>query len=215
MKIIVSLLFLLAVGTAPARAEIAAPLLARSGKTLKDFVPAGWKVLKQAEGDLNKDGVPDAVLALASIQEDASAEEAMEAPRPLLILLKQADGSFVLSGSHPDFILCKMCGGVFGDPLEGVKIERGTVVVTHYGGSNQKWGTTHRFRFQDGDWYLIGQTEMSRNGLTGEHHETDKNLVTGDVIETDTDEKGKTVTKKSKPPKAPLQKLKDVKNVMG
>lgn len=201
-------MFVFGLGTA--HAGITAPALAKSGKSLKDFVPAGWKILKQAEGDLNKDNVPDAVLVIASLQEDSNTEDAVEAPRPLLILFKQADGSFVLSGSHPDFILCKMCGGVFGDPLDNVMIERGTVVVSHYGGSNQKWGSTHRFRFQDGDWYLIGQTEMNHHGITGEHHETDKNLVTGDLIVTNTDDKGKTVTKKTKAPKAPLPKLSQV-----
>lgn len=208
-------LFLGLLSFAPAHAEIAVPAIPKTGKTLGAFVPAGWKILKQAEGDLNKDNLPDAAVILASRQEDGNSEDAMEAPRPLLLLLKQSDGSYALSGMSPDLILCKMCGGVFGNPLEDLKVERGTVVVKHYGGSNDKWGSTHRFRFQDGDWYLIGQTEMSHNGLSGEHHETDKNLVTGDVVQTDTDDKGKTTTKKTKIPKAPLQKLSQIKNTMG
>jgi hypothetical protein len=214
MKIPLLVLSLAFFSLGTARAEIAVPSLAKSGKALKDFVPAGWKVLKQAEGDLNKDNVPDAALVLASLQEDGDSLEATEAPRPLLILLKQADGAYVLSGTNPDLILCKMCGGVFGDPLEDLKIQRGVVVITHYGGSNQKWGTTHRFRFQDGDWYLIGETKMSHDGLSGEHHETDKNLVTGDVIETDTDDKGRTTTKKTKAPKVPLQRLSQTKSAL-
>jgi len=43
-----------------------------------------------------------------------------------------------------------------GDPFEDVRIERGSIVIDHFGGSREKWNYTHRFRFQKGGFELIG-----------------------------------------------------------
>ena len=45
-----------------------------------------------------------------------------------------------------------------GDPFEGISIERNCIVINHFGGSRQKWNYTHRFRYQSGDFQLIGAT---------------------------------------------------------
>src|SRR5579885_1055647 len=82
--------------SATAGAEVKVPAFPKTGKTVNDFVPAGWKILKKAEGDLNKDNLPDMAVILASNVEDTNSDDAMDAPRPLLLLLKQADGSLVL-----------------------------------------------------------------------------------------------------------------------
>ena len=37
-------------------------------------------------------------------------------------------------------------------------IERNCIVIHHFGGSRQKWNYTHRFRYQSGDFQLIGAT---------------------------------------------------------
>lgn len=206
-KIALALTLLVTLSLSAAQAAITVPAFPKTGKSPEAFVPSGWKVLKKAEGDLNKDNQADTALILASTQEDSNSEDAFEAPRPLLLLFRQADGTYALSATHPDFVLCKMCGGVFGDPVEDLKIERGTILISHYGGSNERWGSKHRFRYQNGDWYLIGRTVMSHHNITGEHFEKDENLVTGDVVEETSDDKGKTSTKRYKMPKTALQKL--------
>jgi len=194
----------------PAWAEVTAPAVPKTGKTLGAFVPTGWKILKQAEGDLNKDSLPDTVLILASGVEDGDSEDRFDAPRPLLLLLKQTDGGYSLAGNYSNVVLCKMCGGVFGDPLEDLRIDRGTVVIKHYGGSSDRWGFTHKYRFQDGDWYLIGETDLSHNSFTPLRDVTDHNLLTGDIVEEKTDKHGQKTIKKSKVPKAPLKKMGEV-----
>lgn len=47
---------------------------------------------------------------------------------------------------------------MMGDPFEGISIERSCIVIHHFGGSRQKWTYTHRFRYQNGDFQLIGAT---------------------------------------------------------
>lgn len=211
-KIVPTILTAFLVLSVAAQAEVKVPSFPKTGKTLNDFVPSGWKVLKKTEGDLNKDNLPDLAVILASNVEDTNSDDAMDAPRPLLILFKQADGSLLLSAVQPAIVMCKQCGGVFGDPLEDFTIERGTVVLKHYGGSNDKWGSTYRFRFQDGDWFLIGKLVFNHNGISGEHHEKDENLLTGDVVETNTDTHSHTTTKKYKEPKAALKKMSEAQN---
>ena len=55
-------------------------------------------------------------------------------------------------------ILPSQQGGMMGDPFEGISIERNCIVINHFGGSRQKWNYTHRFRYQSGDFQLIGAT---------------------------------------------------------
>ncbi|MCU6708089.1 hypothetical protein M6D81_05130 [Paenibacillus sp. J5C_2022] len=57
-------------------------------------------------------------------------------PRALLIALLNADGSLERSIVAEHVILKADEGGVWGDSFESVTIDRGSVVVTHYGGSN-------------------------------------------------------------------------------
>ena len=84
-------------------------------------------------------------------------------------------------------ILCKDCGGIFGDPFAGIEINKNVLSINHYGGSNWRWGYTHRFRYQENDFFLIGQTSNSYwsvencdklNDFAGTKYE-DINFITG------------------------------------
>lgn len=96
-----------------------------------------------------------------------------------------------------DVILSTKHGGMTGDPLKGVRIENGTIVIGHAGGSREKWNYVHRFRWQDGDFQLIGVTVESDDPCT-KLTKLDYNLSTGaaDYSTTpqncDTGEKGST-----------------------
>ena len=71
-------------------------------------------------------------------------------------------------------------GGMMGDPLEDVNIDGNTIVIKHFGGSRQKWAYTHRFRWQNGDFQLIGVTVHA--GAPCDYFEAlDYNLSTGNA----------------------------------
>ena len=185
--------------------------LPKTGPTVNAFVPSGHKIMQQATGDLNKDGIPDAVLVLKDKKEEKENSDAEDVPRLLVIIFGVKGGGYTLSAMSEDTILCKTCGGVFGDPFADLKIIRGTIVIDHYGGSSDRWGFTHRWRFQDGDWYLIGLASRTENNFRGNYETKDTNLITGDCVIEKKPASGKAKITRSKVPVKPLSKLSNFK----
>lgn len=180
---------------------IAVPTLGLAA-TAQSFIPKGWHELSKAEGDLNHDSLPDIVLILANDREDKATRDA-QVPRQLVVLFKTNDG-YTLITRNDNVVYCKTCGGVMGDPFQGLKIERGSIVLEYYGGSRERWGMTHRLRYQNGDFYLIGRTVMTEDTLNPGSSTTDTNFVTGDQIKTITTADGKTTTQKTRLKRWPL-----------
>lgn len=184
------------------------------GKDIDSLIPCGWSILEdfngelvKAEGDLNKDGITDIAVVIENTEEDEEAP-----PRALLIAFGNNDGTFSLSIISDKVILKRDEGGVWGDPFESLSIDRGSVLVSDYGGSNWRWYNKYRFRFQDDDWYLIGATTGSYYSAetTRDHaDEEDINLLTGDYILRTTDENGKVKIIKGNRGKKKLIKLSD------
>ncbi|HEX7174381.1 MAG TPA: hypothetical protein VF240_03755 [Pyrinomonadaceae bacterium] len=148
------------------------------------FVPKDWRLLGKAAGDLNGDGRADAAVVAAHDAEGSGPEDVWEEPRLLVIALGEESGGLRLSVASDAVVLCRGCGGVFGDPFEAIDVERGTLVIRHYSGSRDRWGFIDRFRLQDGRWTHIGATERHTDTLDCSYfEERDANLITGLVIE--------------------------------
>ncbi|UKS26601.1 hypothetical protein LOZ80_34660 [Paenibacillus sp. HWE-109] len=185
--------------------------------SLKNLIPDGWTILEKSKGqpvkvtgDLNKDGVDDVAVV---IEEEKSKQNEVP-PRALLIAFGNGNNQFSLSIIADKAILKADKGGVCGDPLDGISIDRGSLLISFYGGSNDRWYAKYRFRFQDNDWYLIGATLGSYNtGKTTQENadEEDHNLLTGDfsIRETDEHDPSKSITKKGNRGNGVLLKLKD------
>ena len=134
-------------------------------KDYRSFIPNNYDTLYGgvARGDLNKDGLEDVVLALYHKNENDTAysmDEDSIPERKLIILLASKIG-FVKSAESTNPLLCKNCGGAFGDPFAGIEINRSILIVNHYAGSSWRWYYVHKFRLQNNAWYLIGQTKGS------------------------------------------------------
>ena len=157
MKRLVCLAIAILVNTVSAKAQKEVlsniPL---SGKTPEVFIPKGYEMMDEgrAEGDLNKDGRADIVLALRNPQTERLNSDSK---RLLIVLLKTIDG-YRLAGKSLKVLLCHECGGVHGDPFAAVAVTNGVLTVDHYGGSSWKWTTTEKFRFQNDHLYRIGTT---------------------------------------------------------
>lgn len=186
-----------------------------TGKQIGDFIPKDFYLRDSIKGDLNKDGISDVVLVLRNINEDTFTSDE-GAKRFLLILFKKGT-SYSLAAKATGVLMCLQCGGAFGDPYDGVLIEKGVLVVVHYGGSSWRWIEHRKFRFQNNGFYLIGSTsdyfwnvsdcDGQGVGEAGRNYK-DINYVTGDeeVIEKTEDCKLIKHTK-TKQPKKPLVKL--------
>jgi hypothetical protein len=119
------------------------------------FIPAGYTLIDTAIGDLNLDKYRDVILILKTVGED-TALDATEFKRPLLLLLGNVDKTYTLAARNDNVVYCYQCGGVFGDPYEGVEIKKGIFTVHHFGGSNDRWSNDITFKYSPADktWLL-------------------------------------------------------------
>ncbi|MEZ5046619.1 MAG: hypothetical protein R2831_06470 [Chitinophagaceae bacterium] len=136
------------------------PIIPKSGKTIQDFVPKGWFIKDSIEGDFNQDKLQDAVLLIAHNQELDDSKVDYDCNRPLIIL-QGTNSGYILSAYTKDGVLCKHCGGVFGDPYESITLKNNVLNINHYGGSAWRWTNNYTFRFQNKRWELIGISQDS------------------------------------------------------
>lgn len=137
-------------------------------------IPKGYKKLVEVNGDLDKDDIEEKVFVF-----DTPEEGDLGTIREVRIYLKGLKG-WKLWYKARNAVLSSQHGGVMGDPFQDLKIERGCIVINHFGGSRQKWTYTHRYRYQKGDWKLIGTTAVS-NDPCKEVETFDYNLSSGNV----------------------------------
>lgn len=125
------------------------------------FLLNGHDVLDYIAGDLNGDKKPDAIMILKQPGEDTAFGE--ELARPFLILIRQADGKLKRVVKNDKVILCRSCGGVFGDPYEGVTITPKGFDLSFYGGSNWRWSYQYQFVYKPNrkSWLLAKEIQVS------------------------------------------------------
>ncbi len=126
----------------------------------KSFLLHGYEMLDYVTGDLNGDKKTDAILILKIPGEDTATEDVK---RPLLILIRQVNGKLKQEKRNDDVIMCRQCGGVFGDPYEGTEITGNGITINFYGGSSWRWGYTYKFAYKTAkrNWYLINEKQIS------------------------------------------------------
>lgn len=127
----------------------------------KPFVLPNYEMLDYITGDLNGDKKQDAILILRTPKEDTITDE--DEARPFLILIRQANGKLKLEKRNDNLVMCRQCGGVFGDPYEGTEIKNNGFTVSFYGGSTWRWGYQYRFDYKPAkkDWYLVREKQES------------------------------------------------------
>ena len=127
------------------------------------LIPQGHTAIDVQSGDLNRDGRQDYVVVLQRVAPEAEPEKYDDEPRALLVITRQADGSLKIARTGAKAVLCRGCGGVWGDPLDGVTVEPGRFTVAHYGGSNSRWRRDFTFAWsrRDRTWQLVRVEESS------------------------------------------------------
>ena len=127
-------------------------------KDLRPFVQAHAKAIWYSQADLDRDGKDDYLLVLQRDRPAGTDEyELQDKQRPLLVLVRGADGALHEVARNERGVLCSNCGGVMGDPFQGLEAGPGTFTVTHYGGSADRWGTSVKFNYsrKDEAWQLV------------------------------------------------------------
>jgi hypothetical protein len=150
--------------------------------SVSQFVPPGWRFEGvPQEVDLNGDGRPDVAFVISNGGgSGVGAAEPAIVKHALVLALRGDDGKLHRSIVSDAAVLDSDEGGAFGDPFESLTIERGAVVIMHYGGSRDRWGDTHRYRYQGGQWVLIALNFGNTDSINLEHYDNhDINLTTG------------------------------------
>lgn len=132
----------------------------KQARSYQEFIPKSYDTLMIAKGDLNKDGKADIAMVLADTLERPENYDMfnVDSTNRLLVILFASSNGYTLAGTSDKAILCKSCGGTFGDPLMEISIEKAVLTIQHYGGSSWRWGYTHKFRYQNGIFFLIGES---------------------------------------------------------
>jgi hypothetical protein len=141
---------------------------------LKPFIMPGYEVLDVVKGDLNNDKRQDYLLVLKTAGEDTFSFDNTDwdANRPLLLITRQANGTLKTVAVNNELIFCKNCGGVMGDPYQGLVIKPGEFTAELYGGSSWHWEETFTFRYDavKKNWFL--QTHKSVSFQSGDPEKT-------------------------------------------
>lgn len=190
--------------------------LAKEGRSIEEVVPKGWDV-QSATGDLNKDGIEDFVLIVCPNDPEhiKTRDDGFEYNfNPLFLAVYFGSPS----GVYKRF-------KVWHDTVRGREDEHTEITnelsVTPRGafdirvsswssmGTADAGGTTYRYRFQSGDFYLIGEESSWLNRMTGEGESTSINYLTGkkEITTGNMMEEKDLKTKKVKIKKEPLRLL--------
>jgi hypothetical protein len=145
----------------------------------KQFVLKGYEMLDYITGDLNGDKRPDAVLILKVQGEDTLMDTDFSVKRPLILLLRGSNGKLSLAKRNDNMMLCRQCGGAFGDPYAGTSIKNNTLIINFYGGSSWRWGYEYTFSYNATakNWLLT--KESDENYQDGDPDATMKRSVIG------------------------------------
>ena len=138
-------------------------------------LPAGYAVLAAERGDLNRDALPDyAVVLHRPTEKQTSDVGSRPTKRPLLLLVGTAGGNYQLAARSDNAVYCVDCGGMMGDPFQGLTLKNGYFTVEHYGGSAQRWTRYVTFRYDPATrgWLLHRDGSERFHALDPEHGTT-------------------------------------------
>lgn len=151
-------LVLMALAACPAMAQPAGEAVALPAE-VAPFVEAGSIPIALEKADLDRDGRSDWLLVLEyarpRIDHKNGFEE--EGPRALLLLRRGADGRLVMAARNDHVVYCRGCGGMMGDPFQGLEAAAGRFTVTNAGGSRYRWSRAFSFAWsrRDSAWQLL------------------------------------------------------------
>ena len=132
-----------------------------------DYIPKGMVLFDKVSGDLNKDGITDLVLMIKGTDksmfiQDEYRGELDRNRRGIIVLLKREQG-YELASKNPDcFSSENEEGGVYFPPELTLDIRKGKLYVEYRHGRYGYW--TYTFRYQNGDFVLIGYDSTSSYG---------------------------------------------------
>ncbi len=135
-----------------------------------DLMLNNGRILAQARGDLNKDGLEDLAVAVQY-------NEGVEESRCLVLALGQGKGQYTQVLKSWKALMLSGEGGMF-EPLESLQIRRNSLFLNFFGGSRTRWYDYYQFQYRSDGWYLIGLETGNFDVITGESSHNSLNFLT-------------------------------------
>ncbi len=143
--------------------------------SIRQVLPKGYQVLAAERGDLNRDALPDWAVVLNRPDEQKTSN-VIDHPtkRPLLLFVGGAGGTYTLAARTDNAVYCIDCGGMMGDPFQGITVKNGYFTVEHYGGSSWRWTRFVTFKYDQASrtWLLHRDGGESFHASDPEHGKT-------------------------------------------
>lgn len=120
-------------------------------KRISKFIPKGSSFFKFEKGNLNHDGIEDALLVY----------EKKNGNRSLLILLGENNQTYKLKAQNENIVYSAEASGIKRDSFFRINIDNGYFSVEHMGGDRKIWivKTTFKYIVKENNWFL--HEEMS------------------------------------------------------
>lgn len=153
-----------------------------AGEEKAPLVPIGMEIIDTDTLQIQKEIF--VINALKYIDEDSLADINPELIRPLTILKKAAGEEYELMARNDSVILCKECGGIWGDPWEDLQIEENSFVIYHMGGSSSRWTRNIKFQYnqEKKSWFLSSDRGVSFSTLDPEGSFNETMYTEGDSL---------------------------------
>ncbi|KRW70864.1 hypothetical protein AO741_06060 [Pseudomonas sp. TTU2014-105ASC] len=142
----------------------AAPRIAKSPT---DLVPAGYVVVEEVQGDLNKDGKTDYVLLIKATDKGKFVDHeylgTLDRNRRGIIVAFENNGEYQLALKNLDcFSSENEDGGVYFAPDLSISVHKGSLFISYGHGRYGYW--SYNFRYQNSDFELIGYDSSQNRG---------------------------------------------------
>lgn len=108
--------------------------------------------ISEIVGDLDKDGINEKVEVWnTNIKNEDGLKRELQ-------IFKKNKSEWVLWKKYNNCLLASEHGGMMGDPFGSIEIKNGILMISHEGGSSWKWNYSDKYKFQNGEFKLIGYT---------------------------------------------------------